>query len=83
MTVRVFTLPSKNVQMVLEEEKKKVVSPCENGLEYLHRSRASRKRRYKGKPSARGYNWTLGTLIQGDTNTGTWPSKFGQFQMRQ
>jgi hypothetical protein len=33
------------------------------------------------KPSARGYNWA--TLFLGDINTGTWPSRFGESQMRQ
>jgi hypothetical protein len=31
--------------------------------------------------SARGYNWA--TLFLGDINTGTWPSKLGESQMRQ
>jgi hypothetical protein len=35
----------------------KRLDPCGGGLEYLHRCPASRKRRQKGEPSARGYNW--------------------------
>jgi hypothetical protein len=31
--------------------------------------------------SARGYNWA--TLFLGDINTGTWPSRLGESQMRQ
>jgi hypothetical protein len=33
------------------------------------------------QPSARGYNWA--TLFPGDINTGTWPSRLGESQMRQ
>jgi hypothetical protein len=33
------------------------------------------------EPSARGYNWA--TLFLGDINTGTWPSRLGESQMRQ
>jgi hypothetical protein len=33
------------------------------------------------KPSARGYNWA--TLFLGDINTGTWPFRSGESQMRQ
>jgi hypothetical protein len=33
------------------------------------------------KPSTRGYNWA--TLFLGDINTGTWPSRLGESQMRQ
>jgi hypothetical protein len=33
------------------------------------------------KPSARGHNWV--TLFLGDINTGTWPSRLGEYQMRQ
>jgi hypothetical protein len=35
----------------------------------------------KREPSARGYNWA--NLFLGDTNTGTWPSRLGESQMRQ
>jgi hypothetical protein len=35
----------------------------------------------KREPSARGYNWA--TLFLGDINTGTWPSRLGESQMRQ
>jgi hypothetical protein len=35
----------------------------------------------KSKSSARGYNWT--TLFLGVINTGTWPSRLGESQMRQ
>jgi hypothetical protein len=35
----------------------------------------------KREPSARGHNWA--TLFLGDINTGTWPSKLGESQMRQ
>jgi hypothetical protein len=33
------------------------------------------------EPSARGRNWTI--LFLGDMNTGTWPSRLGESQMRQ
>jgi hypothetical protein len=33
------------------------------------------------EPSARGYNWA--TLFLGDINTGNWPSRLGESQMRQ
>jgi hypothetical protein len=36
---------------------------------------------YMFVPSARGYNWA--TLFLGDINTGTWPSRLGESQMRQ
>jgi hypothetical protein len=55
-------------------------SPCGGGLEYLHRSPASRKRQQKGT-QCRGFNWA--TLFLGDINTGTWPSKLGESQIRQ
>jgi hypothetical protein len=32
------------------------------------------------KPSAQGHNWA--TLFLGDINTGTWPSRLGESQMR-
>jgi hypothetical protein len=44
------------------------------GLEYLHRSPASRRRR-KGNPVPGGYNWA--TLSLGDINMGTWFSGLG------
>jgi hypothetical protein len=47
--------------------------PCGGGLEYLHRSPASRKRQRKGYPVPRGYNWA--TLFLGGINTGIWPSR--------
>jgi hypothetical protein len=33
------------------------------------------------KPIPRGYNWA--TLFLGDINTGTWPSRLGESQMRE
>jgi hypothetical protein len=39
------------------------------------RSPASHKRRRKGNPVPRGYNWA--TLFLGDIHTGTWPSRLG------
>jgi hypothetical protein len=56
------------------------IKPRGGGLDYLHRSPASRKMRPKKEPSARGYNWA--TLFLGDINTGTWPSRLGKSQMR-
>jgi hypothetical protein len=43
--------------------------------------RGSRKRRHNREPSALGNNWA--TLFLGDINTGTWPSWFGESEMRQ
>jgi hypothetical protein len=51
--------------------------PFGGGLEYLHRRQEVTKR----EPSARGYTWA--TLFLGDINTGTWPSRLGESQMRQ
>jgi hypothetical protein len=55
------------------------------GLEYLHRSYASCKRRVLKDDvkltQCPGYNWA--TLFLGDINTGTWPSRLGESQMRQ
>jgi hypothetical protein len=48
-------------------------SLCGGGLEYLHRTPASRGD--KREPSARGYNWA--TLFLGDINTETWTSRLG------
>jgi hypothetical protein len=59
-------------------QSKSEVNPCGGGLEYLHHSPASRKRRQKREPSARGYSWA--TLFLGDINTGTWPSRLGSFK---
>jgi hypothetical protein len=56
-------------------------TPCGGRLEYPHRSSASRKRRKKGNPSARGYIWA--TLFLGDINTGTRPSRLAESHMRQ
>jgi hypothetical protein len=56
--------------------------PCGGGLEYFHRSSASRKRRQKRNPVPRGiFNWVI--LFLRDINTGTWISKLGESQMRQ
>jgi hypothetical protein len=55
-------------------------SPCGDGLEYLHRIPASRKRLQKGTKCP-GYNWV--TLFLGDINTGTWPSRLRESQMRE
>jgi hypothetical protein len=33
------------------------------------------------KPSVRGYNWV--TLFLGDINTEIWPSRLGEYQMKQ
>jgi hypothetical protein len=49
--------------------------PCVGGVEYLHRSPASRRRRRKGNPVPGGINWA--TLFRGDIHTGIWPSRFG------
>jgi hypothetical protein len=48
---------------------------CGGGLEYLHRSPASRRRRRKGNLGVWGYNWA--TLSLGDINTEPWPSGLG------
>jgi hypothetical protein len=45
------------------------VVSCGGGLEHLHRSTASRKRRRKGH--------------KGDINMGTWPFRLEESQMRQ
>jgi hypothetical protein len=63
------------------DNKKFVKAPYGGGLEHLCHSLASRKRRRKREPSARGYNWA--TLFLGDINMETWPSRFGESQMRQ
>jgi hypothetical protein len=52
--------------------------PCGGGIEYLHRSPASRKSRRKGIPVPGLYNWA--TLFLGDINTGTWPSRLAESQ---
>jgi hypothetical protein len=39
------------------------------------------KKATKREHSVRGYNWA--TLFLGDINTGTWPSRLGESQMRQ
>jgi hypothetical protein len=44
------------------------------GLEYLHRSPVSCKRRHKGNPMPRA------TLFLGDINMGTWPSRSTESQ---
>jgi hypothetical protein len=44
-------------------------------LEYLHRSPAIHRRRWKGSPVSRGYNWA--TLSLGGINTETWSSRLG------
>jgi hypothetical protein len=48
-----------------------VLTACRT--EYLHRSPVSRKRWRKG--NARRYRWV--TILLGDVNTGTWPSRLG------
>jgi hypothetical protein len=50
--------------------------PPGGGVEYLHRSPASRRRRRKGNPVSGGYNWA--TLFLRNINTGTWPSRLGE-----
>jgi hypothetical protein len=35
----------------------------------------------KSEPSTRGYNWA--TMLLGDINIGTWPSRLGKSQTRQ
>jgi hypothetical protein len=57
------------------------VNTCGGRLEYLHRSPCESQEVTKSEPSARGYNWV--TLFLGDINTGTWPSRLGESQMRQ
>jgi hypothetical protein len=57
------------------------MNPCGGGLEYLHRSPVSRKKRRKGNLVPGRY--TLATLFLADINTGTWPSRLGESQMRQ
>jgi hypothetical protein len=54
---------------------------CGGGLEYLHHTPYESYEATKMEPSARGYNWV--TLFLGDINTGTWPSRLGESQMRQ
>jgi hypothetical protein len=51
-------------------------TPREGGLEYLHRSPWSRRKRRKEKPVPGGYNWA--TLFLGHKNTGIWPSRLGE-----
>jgi hypothetical protein len=51
-------------------------SHVEVGVEYLHRSRASRRRRRKVNPVPRGITWA--TLFLGDINTGTWLYRLGE-----
>jgi hypothetical protein len=51
-------------------------SPRGGGLEYLHCSPASRRRRRKGEASAWGYKWA--TLFLGDISTGTCPTRLGE-----
>jgi hypothetical protein len=55
--------------------------PCGGGLEYLHRSPTSHKRRQKGNPVPGGI--TGSSCFWGDINTETWPSRLGESQMRQ
>jgi hypothetical protein len=52
-----------------------------DGLEYLHRCPASRKRRHKGNQVPGGI--TGPPCSWGDINTGTWPSRLGESQIRQ
>jgi hypothetical protein len=49
--------------------------PCGRGLEYLHRSTASRGRRRKGNPVPGGI--TAPPCRWGDINTWTWSSRLG------
>jgi hypothetical protein len=51
--------------------------PCAGGIEYLHRSLASRKRRQMETQCPGVY---LGTLFLGDIHMGTWPSRLGESQ---
>jgi hypothetical protein len=60
----------------LEVSLHRVRRPCGGGVEYLHRSPASRRRQRKEKPSAWGYNWA--SLFLWDINTGTWPFRLGK-----
>jgi hypothetical protein len=46
----------------------------------LHRRPGSRKERRR-EPRAQWYNWAK--LFLGDINTGTWPSRLGESEMRQ
>jgi hypothetical protein len=55
-------------------------TPCGGGSEYLHRSPCESLEATKKEPSTRGYNWA--TLFLGDINTGTWPSRLGESQLR-
>jgi hypothetical protein len=48
-----------------------VIIPCGGGVEYLHRSPASPRRRRKGNP-------VPGGITGGDLNMGTWPSRLGE-----
>jgi hypothetical protein len=59
----------------------RTTNSCGGGLEYLHSSPASRKRRHETEPNAREHNWA--TLLLGDINTGTWPSRLGESQTRE
>jgi hypothetical protein len=44
-------------------------------------NRNSYTKHLREQPSARGCNWAA--LSPGDINTGTWPSRLGESQMRQ
>jgi hypothetical protein len=58
--------------------------PSGGGLEYLRRSPARRNRRQKGNPLPGCYNWaTLFLRGGGGMNTDTWPSWFGESEMRE
>jgi hypothetical protein len=54
-----------------------IITACSREADFISSTHSSPY----NKPSARGYNWA--TLFPGDINTGTWPSRLGESQMRQ
>jgi hypothetical protein len=59
-------------------EQNQIKTPCEDGLEYLHSSPASCRRRRKGNPVSGSI--TGPPCSWGDINTGTWPSRLGSLE---
>jgi hypothetical protein len=56
-------------------------NPVWRRVEYLHRSPCESQEATQREHSAWRYNWA--TIFPGDINTGTWPSKLWESQMRQ
>jgi hypothetical protein len=74
----------KNIEILIDASKKVGLEIKVEKTNYMlpshHQNAGESLKATKREPSARGYNWT--TLFLEDINTGTWPSRLGESQMR-